>query len=249
MLTSTLTCSGVSDLYSSSFPFSASSQCVLLLKAVNLLETHPKVTDIQMKSQPGVTGDAIDEWEAANAPFKLPDDLKSFYKVINGFQLTYCVTHDDDMYIPVGRMGLCGLKDLTPIPLPSVPLTGAHTQPPDLPHAAFPACINDEDPQFEGLAFKFDPNPWCGTTALIFHKGTSSPPSYWFRDRAGAWFHISDSFTDYLRILVSHVGLPCWQYAYTRAGIDPISQQWSRLIAPERLAVDDAGYRERFGPR
>ena len=43
----------------------------------------------------------------------------------------------------------------------------------------------------------------------------------WFLDRAMGWHYLADSFTDYFRLMVMHLGLPHWQYAFTDIGIPP----------------------------
>ena len=35
-----------------------------------------------------------------------------------------------------------------------------------------------------------------------------------------------------------HLGIPGWQYAFTKVGMDPQTLQWFRFLAPERLAID-----------
>ena len=52
----------------------------------------------------------------------------------------------------------------------------------------------------------------------------------WFQDLACRWSFIANSFTDYFRLMVLHLGLPRWQYAYTEVGLDPIARQWARSM-------------------
>ena len=56
----------------------------------------------------------------------------------------------------------------------------------------------------------------------------------WFRDGSGDWWYVAASFTDYFKLLVTYLGLPRWQCAYTEAGLDPVALQWFRLLAPDR---------------
>ena len=35
-----------------------------------------------------------------------------------------------------------------------------------------------------------------------------------------------------------HLGIPGWQYAFTKVGLDPQTLQWFRFLTPERLAID-----------
>lgn len=38
--------------------------------------------------------------------------------------------------------------------------------------------------------------------------------------------------------MVMHLGIPNWQYAFTKAGLDPATMQWFRFLIPDRLAID-----------
>ncbi|PNJ80765.1 TPGS2 isoform 25, partial [Pongo abelii] len=42
-----------------------------------------------------------------------------------------------------------------------------------------------------------------------------------FLDRALYWHFLTDTFTAYYRLLITHLGLPQWQYAFTSYGISP----------------------------
>lgn len=43
----------------------------------------------------------------------------------------------------------------------------------------------------------------------------------WFLDRALYWHFLTDTFTAYYRLLITHLGLPQWQYAFTNYGVSP----------------------------
>jgi hypothetical protein len=49
---------------------------------------------------------------------------------------------------------------------------------------------------------------------------------------------VANCFTDYFRLMIMHLGIPGWQYAFTKVGLDPQTLQWFRFLAPERLAID-----------
>lgn len=46
-----------------------------------------------------------------------------------------------------------------------------------------------------------------------------SKPDIWFLDRSLDWHYMCDSFTAYYRLMVMHLGLPQWQYAFTDLGL------------------------------
>ena len=41
-----------------------------------------------------------------------------------------------------------------------------------------------------------------------------------------------------MRVVACVVGVPRWQYAFTRVGLDPSAEQWFRFLCPERLSID-----------
>jgi len=44
-------------------------------------------------------------------------------------------------------------------------------------------------------------------------------PEVWFADRSGTYHYIASSFTEYLKLMASHLGIPGWQYAFTPLGL------------------------------
>ena len=86
-------------------------------------------------------------------------------------------------------------------------------------------------------AFEIDSDLKEGRLALIY-RGNHQKPAIWFQDLSCNWYFIANSFTDYFRLMIMHLGIPNWQYAFTKAGLDPQSLQWFRFLIPERLAID-----------
>lgn len=86
-------------------------------------------------------------------------------------------------------------------------------------------------------AFEIDSKVKNGRLALIF-KNADAKPQIWFQDLSCQWFFIANTFTDYFRLMIMHLGIPNWHYAFTQVGLDPQTLQWFRFLSPERLAID-----------
>ena len=86
-------------------------------------------------------------------------------------------------------------------------------------------------------AYEIDSEVKDGRLAIIY-RGTTNKPQIWFQDLSCHWFFIANSFTDYFRLMIMHLGIPGWQYAFTKVGLDPQTLQWFRFLTPERLAID-----------
>lgn len=150
--------------------------------------------------------------------------------------------------VPLGDMRLNPLSDIVSIATPRDVASSETCQPAGLPAAACPTTTPTfpDEPMFDGMAFSIDDSVKSGTVAMVYAHGIDEPPSFWFRDRACAWYLLARSFSDFLRLQVSHAGLPMWHYAYTAAGVDPVSRQWLAAVLPARLAIDDEGWHRRF---
>ena len=86
-------------------------------------------------------------------------------------------------------------------------------------------------------AFDMDSRVKDGRLALMY-RNTFDKPQVWFQDLSCQWYFIAQTFTDYFRLMIMHLGLPRWQYAFTQVGLDPQTLQWFRFLSPERLDID-----------
>ena len=100
----------------------------------------------------------------------------------------------------------------------------------------------------------FEIDSFGGRVAFLYLNGSNSNPQIWCQDNSCSWFFMASTFTDYFRLMIMHLGLPCWQYAYTTVGLDPVSQQWFasyplrdwQLIQMEAGAVNWDCYAQRI---
>ena len=58
------------------------------------------------------------------------------------------------------------------------------------------------------------------------------------------WFFVAWSFCGYYQLLLEHLGIERWQFAYTDLGLDPVTQHWLLYFAPDRLATGGQDGRE-----
>nr|XP_021146211.1 tubulin polyglutamylase complex subunit 2 isoform X2 [Columba livia] len=94
-----------------------------------------------------------------------------------------------------------------------------------------------EKPHFDSrsLIFELDPCNGNGKVCLVYQhaKPDVSPETeIWFLDRALYWHFLTKTFTAYYRLLITHLGLPQWQYAFTSYGVSPQAKQWFNMYKP-----------------
>lgn len=66
----------------------------------------------------------------------------------------------------------------------------------------------------------------------------------WFLDRSLQWHYLTDSFQNYYRLLIAHLGLPQWQTLFTEDGLPPFLYQWYYMLAPGRILIHDNNWQK-----
>ncbi|CAD7939749.1 unnamed protein product [Amoebophrya sp. A120] len=209
----------------------------LSLCAIEYLERHQGVSEIILQGPVPCPGSAIHAWETRHG-LRLPDDLKAFLQITNGLYLKWSAAIRSKV-LPYGSMHLNNLEQFRSVAEES----GYAYFDLDLKCVGGKVCLRRKisDP---------------GTTTTTLTGGTTvttaAAPAeeaqpleegnwsgVWFQDVSGAWFFIADGFTSYYRLMMTHLGIPRWQYAYTDVGLDPLTKFWFQFLSPERLKIDD----------
>ncbi|XP_025077169.1 tubulin polyglutamylase complex subunit 2-like isoform X1 [Pomacea canaliculata] len=210
------------------------------------LDSKPGVHKIESNEKPPAERPAIIAWEQRNTTF-LPEDLKNFFMTSDGFNMNWSVVMETGT-VPVGRLHVNGIGQLQRLDLNSDAVSSTTPNVSILDPDSDDDTDNPSKPKFSGgfRIFELDPCNGYGkvcmvyrdskpTTVLIAGEMTSE---IWFLDRALGWHYLAATFTDYFRLMIMHLGLPHWQYAFTDFGVPPQSKQWFHLYAQVRFEID-----------
>lgn len=201
----------------------------LVSSTISSLDQTPNVFNVTEAAATAATAADIEEWERKFHPMNLPPDVKSFLMSSDGLKLTWHVRHGDDL-LPLGCMHINSLAEMAPVP------------PEALLNQSGELCAELPPPLPTGLqAFDLDVECGHGRVCLISTggRGDHARAQVWFQDLGCTWCFVANSFTDYFRLMLLHLGLPNWHYAFTESGLDPVAKQWFRYLAPDRLADTD----------
>ncbi|XP_031551944.1 tubulin polyglutamylase complex subunit 2-like [Actinia tenebrosa] len=214
----------------------------MTLGVVRSLENRPGVTEVRLLDRKPAAKSIIDTWEQSNMCI-LPQDIRSFFLTSNGLLIQWCVKFGGNMF-PLGKMEINSVAGL-------IPLTKSQTPADDNPSLLDVDSLTDEEdeqghvkPHFDNRCkvFEVDPCDGSGKVCLVYKHiragVTTSQPEVWFLDRSLEWSFLANNFSDYFRMMITHLGLPLWQYIFTSTGISPETKQWFNLYAPMRLAID-----------
>ncbi|XP_008318635.1 tubulin polyglutamylase complex subunit 2 [Cynoglossus semilaevis] len=237
---------------------SSAFKCVaerLTLGITRILENMPGVIDVRVAEREPADKRSLLSWEQKNTCI-LPEDLRDFYQTTDGFTLTWNVKLDNEC-VPLGCMVVHSVARLCPL-LQPVSLFS-------LPNAPSLADLEwDEDsaqsgsetapaaPHFDSRSriFELDSCSGNGKVCLVYKNCTpgvvAQQSEIWFLDRSLCWHFLTQTFTSYYRLMITHLGLPEWQYNFTPYGPSPQAKQWASLYQPltfrsETSLADSAG--------
>eukprot|EP00112_Aurelia_sp_Birch-Aquarium-sp1_P023861 Seg729.16 transcript_id=Seg729.16/GoldUCD/mRNA.D3Y31 product="Tubulin polyglutamylase complex subunit 2" protein_id=Seg729.16/GoldUCD/D3Y31 len=219
----------------------------ITLGVLQSLEQHLGVEDVKIMDQKPADQSIVDAWEQKYM-CKLPKELKSFYQTTDGMLIQWSVSFKGGI-VQLGSMEINSVASLTKL------TTSKSSKSNDGPTLADIDCDFDEEdnqghtrPHFDdrNRVYELDSCNGNGKVCLVYKDlkagFTTSIPEIWFLDRALQWYYLSDNFLSYFRMMMIHLGLPCWQYLFTDTGLSPQTKVWFHLYAPERLeAVKDGG--------
>ncbi|XP_066566803.1 tubulin polyglutamylase complex subunit 2 isoform X2 [Amia ocellicauda] len=209
----------------------------LTLGIARVLDSLPGVMDVQLVEREPAERHMLLSWEQKH-DCVLPEDLKDFYLTMDGFHLSWSSKLDGEP-LPLGCMVVNSVSKLLPLcqsPVYSLPST---------PTLADLDCEEDregldcqlQEPHFDSRSriFELDPCSGNGKVCLVYRNtepgAVAEQCEVWFLDLALYWHYLTSSFTAYYRLMITHLGLPEWQYRFTPYGPSP-QARWACLYQP-----------------
>lgn len=210
----------------------------LTLGIIRVLENMPGVADVKFAEREPADKRSLLSWEQRNTCI-LPEDLRDFYLTTDGFTMNWSVKLDNES-VPLGSMTVNSVSRLCPLVQP-VSLFS-------LPNAPSLSDLDWDDsvktgggvtpPHFDSRSrvFELDSCGGNGKVCLVYNNCTpgvvAQSSEVWFLDRSLCWHFLSSSFTSFYRLMITHLGLPEWEYNYTPYGPSPQARQWASLYQP-----------------
>lgn len=296
---------------------------------ITYLKSRPEISDLKIDEFSPITQSQINEWEIKNL-CSMPVDLKTFYMQNNGLRIEWKFLGDGEQPIPLGKIQVNGLKELTRVSTAlhknvhdpslfdlddcqngpkkncekltaksfstfsssSVISLGTEISNISLTQKKVIENENDKDmhinseneenvlnesssenenysddndplsnlvPHFGETSnnFELDNCNGYGKVCLVYKNRKSDhiqsvreqnikehTTEIWFLDRSLQWYYLTDTFQNYYRLLIAHLGLPQWQALFTEDGLPPFLYQWYYMLAPGRILIHDNNWQK-----
>ena len=225
-----------------------------LLNVVTYLESCAEVHGVNFR-----TGDdqksalEILKWEKTHSPFRLPLDLKNFYLLFNTLDLSWCVENaEKNVYI--GAIKVRKINDMRKATIVDAIVECHRWKDLGISVAdikgstafVFDTCDNGDiafiyqnSKNDHGIDNDNSYNYNSNNIELVNSTQHSfDNPSVWLIDGCGRYHYICASFKQYLRLMVTHLGIRGWQAAFTPEGLSPQTNSWMNVFCKERLITD-----------
>ncbi|GAB9462737.1 hypothetical protein Gpo141_00000223 [Globisporangium polare] len=187
----------------------------LSLGVFSYLLAHKRVSHLEPKEMIGASHVQLAIWEQKNFPCALPDDLKRFFTITNGLSVKWFAPFRDRTPL-VGHFTLNSIQDMQRCCVRKFP---AFCRAADQHRIATKTFVKEEL-----LAFSLESSPKYGDVMLVFFE---DGPEIWFRDLNGRWSFLAETFANYYRMMITHLGIVSWQ-------------PWLYLFIPQRMALDES---------
>eukprot|EP01031_Cornospumella_fuschlensis_P029972 gene29972-36200_t len=184
----------------------------MALGVISYLETFPEIRAVAFQGNDPAQGSEIITWERKNSPFKLPADVKAFYSMFNGFNLSWSVEIGEKTET-IGEMRINKLDNVVKN---ATEFFVQEYLPEDVPPPNPKLCT----------MFVIDSSCSLGEVVLLYrnsNSGTASSlqlspgssgnassapeePEVWLLDHSAQLTFLCKSFTNYMRLMVTHLG-------------------------------------------
>ncbi|RYH16504.1 SMI1/KNR4 family protein [archaeon] len=219
----------------------------MALGVISYLETFSEIRTVSFQGNEPAQGSEVITWERKNNPYKLPADIKAFYSMFNGFNLSWSVEIGEKTEI-IGEMKINKLDNVVKNS------TEFFVQ------EYLPEDVAPPNPKLCAM-FVIDSSCSLGEVVLLYrnsHAGSGSgslglqlspgsssntnstpeEPEVWLLDRSAQLTYLCKSFTNYMRLMVTHLGIYGWHSVFLDVGWSLTAQHWMQMFCKERLIVD-----------
>jgi tubulin polyglutamylase complex subunit 2 len=169
-------------------------------------------------------------WEKRNIPLKLPDDMRKLYSMFNAFTLTWTVELGEKL-VPIGDMRINKVDQLIKINCDC-----------SIANSNLPFMEMKNLPDLSRCTLvSLDSSCEVGEVVLLYRNISDdlpAQPEVWLLDQAAQLTFICSTFSQYMRLMVLHLGIYGWQLLFTSDGLPENAQIWMDIFCKERLLID-----------
>ncbi|XP_061388053.1 tubulin polyglutamylase complex subunit 2 [Musca vetustissima] len=232
----------------------------LLLGLNNTLADVPRVCNVSVEKRQPCEKSQLVTWEQRHGVY-LPEDMKKFYLSTDGFILQWSYQYAPNDIRKVGYIHFRHLLEITLL-RENVEPVFANNADNTNQHGNFSNTLSSYNQTTTASASSSsttdhwgNPLPQIGAKTKIFElntinevakvcllydsSGSNAPKIYLLELANLKWVFLADSFSEYLRMAIAHLGLPYWELCFASCGLPSWTEQLFLLLAPHLLEENE----------
>ncbi|EDV97904.1 tubulin polyglutamylase complex subunit 2 [Drosophila grimshawi] len=216
----------------------------LTLGLIKTLSNVPRVCNVSLERRQPLNPCQVVNWEQRHCVY-LPEDMKKFYLSSDGFVLNWSY-----QYAPsdVRRVGYIHFPHLLQVTLlrenieNTHPASGAQSTSGASGSSTSSVIAKDKwdnaTPIITAKTKIFEINNIneMAKVCMLYESTSSNNPRFYLLELGTlSWQFLAETFSEYLRMAIAHLGLPYWELCFTSFGLPSWTEQLFLLLAPHLL--------------
>ncbi|XP_059608226.1 tubulin polyglutamylase complex subunit 2 [Phlebotomus argentipes] len=200
----------------------------LTLNLSKVLNAVPRITNVTCEKRYPCEAGQIATWEQRHNVY-LPDDMKRFYLSTDGFTLHWSYQYSPNDTRRVGYINIPQICHVTLLREKIESLMSAQNASgsgkSDMPNL----CLRSKIFELSNICD-------IAKVCLIYESPDLANPKIFLLEVAALkWTFLAETFTEYLRMTIAHLGLPYWELCFSNCGLPSWTEQLFLLLAPHLL--------------
>ncbi|XP_055905791.1 tubulin polyglutamylase complex subunit 2 [Eupeodes corollae] len=206
----------------------------LTLGLIKTLSNVPRICNVSIEKRQPCEKAQVLNWEQRHCVY-LPEDMKKFYLSTDGF-----IFYWSYQYAPndIRRVGCINFPHLLQITLLRENIEPLYTNQQADALSKDSTMAPNTGPLLTPKSKIFELNSVndIAKVCLVYEtSGMSNPKIYLLELNKLKWQFLSETFSEYLRMAVAHLGLPYWELCFSTCGLPSWTEQLFLLLAPHLL--------------
>ncbi|KAH8270379.1 hypothetical protein KR018_009201, partial [Drosophila ironensis] len=228
----------------------------LTLGLIKTLSNVPRVCNVNLERRQPLNPCQVVNWEQRHCVY-LPEDMKKFYLSTDGFVLNWSYQYAPNDIRRVGHIQFPHLLQVTLL-RENIETThssmSATTLPSSIPDVMASTCSSlslpapsttgrdkwgNVTPTITAKSKIFEinnVNEVAKVVCMLYESTSSNNPKFYLLELGTfSWQFLADTFSEYLRMAIAHLGLPYWELCFSGCGLPSWTEQLFLLLAPHLL--------------
>ncbi|XP_052873509.1 tubulin polyglutamylase complex subunit 2 [Anopheles cruzii] len=220
----------------------------LSLGLAKVLNNIPRITNVTLEKRLPCEKAQVTAWESRHNVY-LPEDMKRFYLSTDGFNFYWSYQYSPNDTRRVGHIHFPHLIQITLVrdnidTILSVSPNTTLTAPPIIRQSNYvdlsSGHLDHLNLNSRSKIFELSTIANLAKVCLVYETPeTSTPHIFLLETNSLRWQFLAESFTEYLRMSIAHLGLPYWELCFSSCGLPAWTEQLFLLLAPHLLEKND----------